>query len=412
MSTKLLLFTREFPFSTGEPYLETEIQFYDQFDEVHIFSLSVLKKNRIRNLDIPDNVTIHPIYFLPRIMYILGGFNVLFSKYFWKEVLLLKSSGKLSMGNLYELTIFLSRSNIESKKIKKIIQEQNLIDANDKVILYSYRFDYSSFIASVINVKAKNILRISRAHGIDLYEFRHKGNYIPLRKIILEKLNIISFISEQGQNYLCEIYPEFENKFQVNYLGTKYLNKPMKRKQEFFIVSCSNVISIKRVPLIFEALQKINMDIKWVHFGGGNDFDNLKNLAKSARDGLNIKLTGKISNELIMEYYENNFIDLFVNVSETEGLPVSIMEAFSVGIPVIATDVGGTSEIVSNQQNGFLLPKNITSDVLSESITAYINLTDSEKEGFRNNASITWEKNFNAQKNYLHFVSNLLGEFK
>lgn len=412
MSTKLLLFTREFPFSSGEPYLETEIQFYDKFDEVHLFALSVLKNNKIRNLNIPDNVTVHPIYFLPKMIYILGGFRVLFSKYFWKEVLLLKTSGKFNMENLYELTIFLSRSNIESNKIKKIIQKQTLIENDDKVILYSYRLDYSSFIASEIKIKAKKIYRLSRAHGIDLYEFRHKGNYIPLRKIILEKLNIISFISKQGKDYLNEVYPEFEDKFKVNYLGTKQLKKTTRINEDFIIVSCSNVISIKRVPLIFEALQKIDKKITWVHFGGGSDFNNLKNLSENARDGLNIILTGKISNEMIMEYYQNNYVDLFVNVSETEGLPVSIMEAFSVGIPVIATDVGGTSEIVCDQQNGYLLPKNINSDTLSESITAYINLIDLEKKVFRNNASKTWEKKFNAEKNYLDFVSNLLGEFK
>ena len=40
-------------------------------------------------------------------------------------------------------------------------------------------------------------------------------------------------------------------------------------------------------------------------------------------------------------------IDLFINTSSSEGVPVSIMEALSVGIPIIATDVGGTKEIVT-----------------------------------------------------------------
>jgi len=45
-----------------------------------------------------------------------------------------------------------------------------------------------------------------------------------------------------------------------------------------------------------------------------------------------------------------------MNLSETEGIPVSIMEAQSAGVPILATNLGGTSEIVNNE-NGFLVEK-------------------------------------------------------
>ena len=47
-------------------------------------------------------------------------------------------------------------------------------------------------------------------------------------------------------------------------------------------------------------------------------------------------------------------MDYFINLSDSEGIPVSIMEAMSVGIPIIARDVGGNREIVTNN-NGCLL---------------------------------------------------------
>ncbi|EEJ39686.1 glycosyltransferase, group 1 family protein, partial [Limosilactobacillus vaginalis DSM 5837 = ATCC 49540] len=46
--------------------------------------------------------------------------------------------------------------------------------------------------------------------------------------------------------------------------------------------------------------------------------------------------------------------DIFVLSTHYEGLPISIIEAMAYGLPVLATDVGGNSEMVKNNINGFL----------------------------------------------------------
>ncbi len=58
---------------------------------------------------------------------------------------------------------------------------------------------------------------------------------------------------------------------------------------------------------------------------------------------------GTVQSEDVMNYYTGNTIDLFVNTSSSEGVPFSIMEAFAAGIPVMATNVGGTGEIVDDR---------------------------------------------------------------
>ena len=61
------------------------------------------------------------------------------------------------------------------------------------------------------------------------------------------------------------------------------------------------------------------------------------------------------------------------------------MEAFAAGIPVLATNVGGTSEIVDHAVGG-LLPADLTPEILAEKIIAFYNLTEVEKDTLRKNA--------------------------
>jgi glycosyltransferase involved in cell wall biosynthesis len=72
----------------------------------------------------------------------------------------------------------------------------------------------------------------------------------------------------------------------------------------------------------------------------------------------------------VPRFYSNNPVDLFLNVSESEGIPVSIMEAMAAGIPVIATDVGGSAEIVDDSV-GTIVPADTTAESLAKSIATF-----------------------------------------
>lgn len=407
---KLFLLARNFPYGISEPYLESEIVYYEKFDEVHIFSLSVEKNSKIREIVLQNNIQVHKIYFKHKFRYIINTLNVLLEKDFWQEVKKILKMGPKFIFSLVDLLIFMSRADIELREIEKIIAEN--CNGDDEITLYSYRFDYSSYIISKLNInkEVKKIKKISRAHGIDLYQFRHRNNYLPLRERIIEKLNHLVFISNEGKRYMTELFPKYENKYLLSYLGTHGVSKLNKlcKTNQIEIVSCSNVISIKRLPLIFNALNMLNIPIHWTHFGDGEDFEKLKDIVKAARGGLKITLRGRVSNMEILSAYANNHYDLFVNVSTTEGLPVSIMEAMSAGIPVIATDVGGTKEILIDNFNGYLVPKNLTPEELTNKMMTFIQLSDSNKEYLRYNARKTWEDKFDSAKNYKKFNELLI----
>ena len=95
-------------------------------------------------------------------------------------------------------------------------------------------------------------------------------------------------------------------------------------------------------------------DVAWHHFGGG-DFTGVNSILEKEVPNLEVKLWGQTDNLEVMEFYRKNHVDFFVNLSLSEGVPVSIMEAMSFGIPVIATAVDGTPEAVIDGETGLLV---------------------------------------------------------
>jgi len=88
----------------------------------------------------------------------------------------------------------------------------------------------------------------------------------------------------------------------------------------FQLLSCSNIIPIKRVEMIAEVLRHVNFEVNWTHIGEGPGFKNLQNIIQGLPSNIKVKLTGKLSNREIMKLYANHPFDLFINVSESEGM--------------------------------------------------------------------------------------------
>jgi len=81
--------------------------------------------------------------------------------------------------------------------------------------------------------------------------------------------------------------------------------------------------------------------------------------------------------------------DVFVLPSHREGLPISIIEAMTLGLPVIATDVGGVSELITDGENGFIVKQDNLSDIskilrlLQQDENKYRNISYKAKESIK-----------------------------
>lgn len=404
---KVLYFlTAGFPYGCNETFIETEIIYLTRyFEKVVIFSHDKTS-SQMRNM--PDNVEVIRIkYELNLLGKISSVFNV-FSKIFWKEIYILKYqySKYISFGIIKTLLISIQNSKRLASIYLKIYNLKN--DVNP--IFYSYWTNDCAIALAKLKCNEKfEFLVVSKMHRWDVYFEESKYNYLPLRKFIFNNVDVVYSISKDGINYMKNQLGITDN-LKLSRLGINYQTDFKTIDHDIFlIVSCSNIISIKRVQLIAESLSKLKIkNINWVHFGDGPLKNEVLNYAnKYLVNNVNFEFKGRVSNNAISSFYTKNNPTLFINLSSSEGIPVSIMEAMSFGIPVIATNVGGTSEIVNNE-NGFLLDSDPSQLEVTSKIQEFYNLAVEEKTKKRKAAFDTWNEKYNAEKNYNHFVEDIL----
>jgi glycosyltransferase involved in cell wall biosynthesis len=104
-----------------------------------------------------------------------------------------------------------------------------------------------------------------------------------------------------------------------------------------------------------------------------------------------------------------NVCRIFEQLAASEGIPVNIMEALSAGIPVVATNVGGSAEAV-NSKNGFLVPADFDCGNVAQIIDNYLNSPISEQNVYRQNAYDFWKEKYEAGKKYGEFLRCVLDE--
>lgn len=387
----LYLFTRRFPYDSGEEFLEDEIIWLaKKFEHVYIVP-SICQGEKVRSVPgncivIPDNNK------YGRIMSnLLGLFDVRTIGFMTKDFF----QGKvyLSIARFWQWRDSWMHLNqyLHQSRTRKLLKQ-----INDDDVCYSYWGNLWTYFFLLLKNNSKCVARF---HGFgDLWEETYNG-YIPLRAEYINRLDKAVLISKSGQEYFKRKYPNTETC--VFPLGSNDFGIGPDRSTPgvLQVVSCSTIYPLKRVHQIFQALNNIkDRMVEWTHIGQSGDdayFNTLKELIKKEQNtNLKINFLGHIPHDEVLKYYSTHHFDVFVNLSTLEGVPVSIMEAESFGIPVVATDVGSTCDVMS-EETGILVSNNPTVD---EVTAAILHVSENHYA-----PRLFWEKNYNAPNNYMRF---------
>lgn len=408
----LVLFTFTFPYGTGEPFLETEIPYLAaRFRRVIIVPSQT--PGRLRS--VPPGVSVVTTFSKSRDKGLAGilrmGMSCLRSKLFYQE-LFSRPSSLVQPKALSRLIIYLAHILDRQQWLKSFMASSD-IDPHTTVF-YSYWLMPQALSISLAKANYPAIRTVTRAHGSDLYEYAHTPAYLPFWKQALQEVDYIFLISENGRNYVLQKEPAAASRCFASRLGVVdpgFINSPS-NDAVFRVVSCSNLLPVKRLQLLIDGLALFarchpQQKIEWHHLGSGPLQTALEKYAGSQLpSNAWCNFHGQISNKQVFEFYKRQQLDVFMNVSASEGIPVSIMEAQSCGIPVIATDVGGVSEIV-NPENGVLLNGNPSPREIASALEIFLENPQNALQK-RIASRENWEVQYNAEKNYSAFIDHIL----
>lgn len=407
MNKTLVLLTASFPYGSSETFLETEINYLCRdFERMVIVSCDVTSAEK---RSVPENCEVQRLNITHSKFLQVKSITNLLHPLYKEEKKIIKDVYQKKFNQSIQKTMLVSLE--RAKRVAEFLEKQNF--DYKTTVFYSYWCDDTALGLALLKKEKPQIKAVSRMHRWDIYFEESTINYLPFRYFIYSQLNNIVSISQDGIDYAIKHWKVEGAKFVLSRLGINEQNQlAITKNVVFHIVSCSNIIPVKRVDLLAKALKNsVNTQIHWTHFGDGVAKDKVMTIIANFPDNIHVDFKGRVPNQEVFQFYRNNTPHLFVNVSSSEGVPVSIMEAMSFGIPVLATDVGGNGEIVtpisSTTQNGFLLSENPTIEEISEQIERFIKMAKDEYQAYSDNAYQTWKEKYNAEKNYSEFVSLL-----
>lgn len=400
----LILFTSEFPCGHGEPFLVNEFNVLkEKFKNIIIFP-GKYSNTTILNLDshvTVENIGSYPVqanpkklFFrnLPLVMYVISR-ELFYSK---KRMIFLK--------NIREFNSYLVNCIRISEQLNLFLKNRD----NSNTVFYSFWMNDWALALSVLRFKNKIKDFVFRANGFDLYDIQTRHNYIPFRPFIFNQVRYMFAVSKKGAEYMRELGID-KDKIKHSYFGTPdYGESPFHAQAVFTVFTCSDLRKIKRVDSMADILMHVDFPVKWIHHGHtGDSASVLANKVKQLPSNIQFILhERKKEYSDVLQFFKENHFNLFVLLSTTEGLPVSLIEAMSFGIPLLATDVGGVSEVV-NADNGILIKKDFDPKDIASKIKEF---SEGERNTltFRKKVRSDWEQRFSAKKNYEEFYLNLI----
>ncbi|MFZ1689161.1 MAG: glycosyltransferase [Flavobacteriales bacterium] len=278
----------------------------------------------------------------------------------------------------------------------------------DQVVLYSFwTADWATALGLWRSMDPRVSFR-SRMMGFDMYAHRAKEGWQMFQRFHVRQAKGLHPISQDGVNAMCKAYPAHAEKFRLSYLATvDHGAGPWAATDVLRIVSCSNLVELKRVHLIAEALCRCNVPVQWTHFGDGAERAKVEAVLRDAPAHVNAALVGSRPNVEVISWYRTNPADVFIHLSRTEGgAPVALQEAASFGIPLLAAEAGGVKEIVTDR-TGVLLPNAVDTGSVAALLDGWKG-TKWYGEAGRAQVRGAWKERFDAEVVYNAFADILL----
>ena len=287
------------------------------------------------------------------------------------------NSSMVTLGNMLELKGFqVIRSSDKSNKLLR------LFDMVWSVFKYRNKVDYllidtfstanfyyafaTSQLARLFSLKYIPILhggnlpfRLDRSKYISKLIFKHSYENVTPSKYLEVEFNKRDYKTSYIPNSIILSIYKFKERKQL---------KPTILWVRAFDKTYNPILAIK----VLDLLKKEFKNVKLCMVGPVKDgtFEQVQLLVEKLNLSKNIIFTGVLPKEKWHQFSED--YDIFINTTNIDNMPVSVLEAMALGLPIVSTNVGGLPYLITDKKNGILVPVN-DERAMSDAILNLIN---------------------------------------
>ena len=253
------------------------------------------------------------------------------------------------------------------------------------------------------------------SENFDEFQVKNYGLSISLQKKVrnfsIKNSDIVITPSEHLKNFILNL--GFKNKIETIHNGITIPEESAKKftNDQTNITIVSRLVTHKNIEKIIAAISDLNNSlIKLNIIGDGPELDQLQSIASRSNNKENVIFHGKLHRDDINSIFLKS--DIYVQASNYEGLPHSLLEAMSYGIPVLCTPVGECKELLGNEDRGYELDLPVSKDNIKSKIKEIISdKNTASKKGEDGKVFVTEKYSLtNTFKLYKNLFTNLLEE--
>jgi L-malate glycosyltransferase len=261
----------------------------------------------------------------------------------------------------------------------------------------------TAWLAKQMLAGQRDLKVVTTLHGTDITLVGQDPSYYTLTKFSIERSDRVTAVSKflRDETYRafgcssCEVrvIPNFVSTEEYHPGGNGLLRRAVAPADHRVLVHVSNFRPVKRVGdvvRVFDGVRK-TIPATLVLVGDGPERDAVQEQVDGLGLRADVRFVGKVDN--VAEVLRGS--DLFLLPSQTESFGLAALEAMACGVPVIASNVGGLPELVTNGETGFLAP---VGDVPAMTELALMVLQDRERAAALGHAAEVRARDFAVER--------------
>jgi glycosyltransferase involved in cell wall biosynthesis len=238
---------------------------------------------------------------------------------------------------------------------------------SDRAIDLVHSHDYKTDALALMLARSTGVIPLATAHGWAGDTRRETLFYYPLNKWMLARFPTVVAVSRPIRESIIKAGGEPERVIVLqNAIDSDlYSRRPGRREEiratlgiepgDFVVGGVGRLHRIKRFDLVIEAAAALLPrfpQLRLVIVGDGRLRQDLETHA-SLKLAQRCSLLGQRGD--LIDLYQA--FDVFIQASDSEGSPNAVLEAMAMEVPIVATDVGGTTDLVTPDQHAIIIPK-------------------------------------------------------